>query len=123
MKKVLLFVALSLALFGCANQVVQTPAQVAAKVCPSLTTTITALQGLVGMNEEEITFLADAQKIIKPVCEMDLAKVQFSDLKTMVNDAVPKLDYVIKLSPLTDEQKNQSLLVIAAAQIVIANLP
>lgn len=122
-KTLLVGCAMTAMLVACST-VPQQPADVAAKVCPSLTTTISSLQDLVGLSEEETALLDKAAKIVKPVCDMDFAKVQSMDLKTLAADAVPKLLVLVKGSKLlTDEQKNQVILGISAAKIVIANLP
>lgn len=125
MKKFIQFLCffVASAIGGCANIQTQTPAQVAAKVCPPLTNTITGMQSLVGLAPVVIKALDDANKVVTPVCSADFSSVAGTDLKTMVKSSVPKLVAVIKMTNLSDDKKNEAILLVEATQVALEQLP
>ena len=125
MKKVLLAIVFAaIALAGCAVQTVQpqSPAQVAAQVCPSLQLTLTSLQGLVGLSEDQAAGLEKASTDVARVCVLAQA-AQSTDLRTLAAGALPTILALAKASALPDPVINNVVLAVGAAQIIISQLP
>lgn len=108
---------------GCASTTgvvaVQTPAQVAAQVCPPTETAIASLKLLQGMPAQAIANLATAEQIVTTVCTAG-ATVNVADLQTLATTALPIVLDVVQASPLDPAQQNQIILGVSAAQIVIS---
>lgn len=123
MKRLILAIAVCvLTLSGCATTgPAQTPAEVAARVCPSVQIALTSLQGLVGLNETLVADMKTAQPIVAAACTG--ATVSAVDLKSLSASAIPTVITIVKASPLSADEQNQILLGLAAAQIIIASLP
>jgi hypothetical protein len=114
------FALLSLAMFaGCQTPTGarQTPAQIAAQVCPPTTAAITALQGLQGLDATAINDLAKAAPVVDAVCAVG-ATITITNLQTLAQTGFPALVAIANASPLPAQQKNNVVLGLTATQII-----
>jgi hypothetical protein len=95
----------------------QTPAQIAAQVCPPIQTTMTSLSAL-ALDPKVTADLAIADGAVNLVCGAG-AKLDLSSLQAMNASALPAIIGAIKAAPLTDTQKNVLILDVTAAQIIL----
>lgn len=95
----------------------ETPAQIAAQVCPPLQTTMTALSALV-LDPKVTADLVIADTAVNLVCGAG-AKIDLGSIQAMNASAVPVIIGAIKASPLPDGQKNMLILDVTAAQIIL----
>ena len=112
----LLFSAASLA--GCANVAPrsgQTPAQIAAQVCPPIQATLDTLQMLPGLPGDTEANLALAIPIVNGVCSAG-ATINLSSLRTLEGTALPILSDVAKAAALSSADQERIL----AAQLVLS---
>lgn len=132
MKKLAMIAALSLAAcqsYNSAGQyvtgAVQTPAQIASEVCPSLTAAFTVLEDpTLNMSDQAAKAIQKAKPIVTAVCS-GAAAVNVADLNS-INEAVfPAISAVINATNIPNKQ--QYLLDLGLAQSVMAavivNLP
>lgn len=107
---------------GCATTgAVQTPAQIAAQVCPPAQTAITSLQAVVGLSDEAKAKLADAAPIVAAVCSAG-SSVNVADLKSLGASALPAVMAVVNASPLSDQDKTKIGIDLTVAQIVLSSV-
>jgi hypothetical protein len=99
----------------------QTPAQIAARVCPALTVTVTNLQGLVGLSDATEAKLSNAHVIVAAACGAG-AVVDLASLQTLLNTGIPALADLVRGAGLPNDDKNQLLLGLSVAQVVLAGL-
>jgi hypothetical protein len=115
-------VAISL-LSGCASTgivpIAQTPAQIAAQVCPLLQVTVSGMQALVGLPIGAQADLATAAPVISAVCSIN-ATVDLASLQTLEQTALPTLIAAVKASTMATEDQNRVILDIDAAQLIIS---
>ncbi|WP_394779082.1 hypothetical protein [Undibacterium sp.] len=127
MKKLLSVISVMtlLALAACSGvpqgQVAQTPADVAARVCPPVQVALVSLQALAGLPLEAQANLAAATPIVAAVCSSK-GVIGTADLQTMASQALPILLQVARASGLEVAEQNQIVLGISAAQIVLASV-
>lgn len=103
----------------------QSPQQVAAQLCPSVTIALMSLQSLEGISTADSLALDKVSNIVTPVCAAVAGGglVATSDLKTFASTYSPLLNSIVKTSSLAADQKNRILLDLAVAQIAITALP
>lgn len=116
-------VAVSLLCVACKTPAgnTETPAQIAAQVCPPVQTSITALAALNGLPADAIDTLAKAAPIVDAVCGAG-ATVDFTSLAALNRTALPALIGIVKVSPLSPDEQNRVILDISAAQIVLTTV-
>lgn len=124
MKKLFL-IAVAFALTACASapagQAIQTPAEVAARVCPPVQIALVSLQGLVGLPIDVQANLAAAVPVVAVVCN-STATINSVDLKALADQALPIILQVVKISGMEADKQNEIVLGISAAQIVLATV-
>lgn len=113
--------ALSFALAACSTtgQTVQTPAQVAARVCPPVEVAITSLKQVNGMSDSALHALDDAQPVVNAVCAAG-ATVDALNLQTLATAGLPAIIAVVKASPLSAQDQDRVILGVTTAQILLA---
>ena len=110
----LLFVALS----GCATGPTQTPAKLAAVVCPAVKTELDMLT-LTGMfTGGAADTLKRSQPDIDAVCAVG-ATVDTVSLQKLVDVTFPLLGTLVKNSTLSADEKTRSYVVISSLQLLI----
>jgi hypothetical protein len=132
MKKIFLVVSVCVAMFaltacvtpaetapGAPVVTAQTPAQVAAKVCPQVESTLTALSDL-ALEPTVSADLSIAQKIVDTVCSATpVTPISFTSLQSMANSALPAILTTIKAAALSADKQDALVLDITAANLVI----
>lgn len=99
----------------------QTPAQVAAQVCPQLQAVHDAFVATPGLlTQEEQDKLASAEPIVARVCAVATATPSKPDLKAIAGIAVPVLLDVVQASTLPGQTKLQITLGVNLAKSLIA---
>jgi hypothetical protein len=123
MRKFMLLAAGLVALIsGCATTgTVQTPAQVAAQVCPPSQTAIASLQAVVGLSDDAKAKLAEAAPVVAAVCSAG-SSVNVADLKSLGSTALPAVMAVVNASPLSDQDKTKIGIDLTVAQIVLSSV-
>jgi hypothetical protein len=123
MRKFMLLAAGLVALIsGCATTgIVQTPAQVAAQVCPPTQTAIASLQAVVGLSDDAKAKLAEAAPVVAAVCSAG-SSVNVVDLKSLGSTALPAVMAVVNASPLSDQDKTKIGIDLTVAQIVLSSV-
>lgn len=111
----------SVAFAGCAstgsNQ--QTPAQIAALVCPSVQAEIATLDAAdVFTGGAAATLASQITPDVAAVCSAG-ATVTTANLQTLVNAAIPVAATVIGNSPMTPQDKAIALLALGGAQTIV----
>lgn len=103
----------------------QSPQQIAAQLCPSVTIALMSLQSLEGISAADTLALDKISSIVTPVCAAVAGGglVAAIDLKTFASTYSPVLVSIVKTSSLSTDQKNRILLDLAVAQIAITALP
>lgn len=103
----------------------QSPQQIAAQLCPSVTIALMSLQSLEGLSAGDTAALDKISNIVTPVCATVAGGglVAAMDLKTFASTYSPVLVSIVKSSSLATDQKNRILLDLAVAQIAITALP
>jgi hypothetical protein len=126
MKKILtlIVVAFAFCLAGCASlpkaATAQTPAQVAAQVCPSLQSVVSVLSVPGAIDASDAANVAKAAPVIASVCYAPAAATAIN-LKSLQVDAVPVLLKAIQAAPnISSKDKQDATLGIAIAQAAIA---
>ena len=122
MKKSLLLAVAVLALSACGTLSptgAKTPAQIANQVCPVVQPTLVALQSLVGLAPNVEADLVVANTVVGTVCAVG-AQVTAGNLQALVGQAFPALVAAVQSSPLPATQKNQIVLDLSAAQIIVS---
>ncbi|EON14858.1 hypothetical protein [Pandoraea sp. SD6-2] len=111
---------LSFALAACSTtgQAVQTPAQVAARVCPPVEVAITSLQQVSGMSDAALHALADAQPVVNAVCAAG-STVDAVNLQTLASAGLPAIITVAKASPLSVQDQDRIVIGVTTAQILL----
>ena len=107
---------------GCASikpAAIQTPAQVAAQVCPSLQAinTTLAVPGVIGVNDQ--ANLAKVAPVVAKVCT-DAQSASAIDVQALASKAVPVLLQLINAAPLAADQKTQFTVGITLVQAALA---
>jgi len=95
----------------------QTPATVAASVCPALEAGLSTLQAL-NLSATASADLAKVVPAVDAVCA-SVATVNATNLQTLVNTAVPAIISVIKVSPLSTTDQNNSIAGITAIELIV----
>ena len=120
MKRILVL-ASALALAACgtppAGGKAQTPAEVAAAVCPQVQGTLTAL-GALALEPKAMADLAIAGEAVKVVCGAG-AVVEFASLQTMANSSLPMILGAIKDAGLEAAEQNRLVLNVTAANLIL----
>lgn len=98
----------------------ESPAQIAAQVCPPLKTTLDSLSLLV-LDPKVTADLMAASVAVNLVCNAGAA-VTVVNLADMRAKALPLIIGAIKAGPLTDAQKNTLILDVTIAQVVLQGL-
>jgi hypothetical protein len=101
--------------------VAQTPTQIAARVCPALTVTVTNLQGLMGLSDSIQAKLDNAHQIVDVACGAG-AVVNLTSLRTLMDSGIPALQDLVRGAGLPNDDANQLLLGLSVAQVVLAGL-
>jgi len=105
-------------LAGCAGippKNIQTPAQIAAQVCPPVQATLTSLQALTNLSDTAQADLALAVPIVNAACGVG-ATVDASSLQALERTALPVLSDLVKVAALSPAEQDG----IMAAQIVLS---
>jgi len=111
---------LSFVLAACSStgQTVQTPAQVAARVCPPIEIAITSLQQVNGMSDAAVHALSEAQPVVSAVCAAG-ATVDTGNLQMLASAGLPAIITVVKASPLSAQDQDRIILGVTTAQILL----
>lgn len=109
-------------LVACANTAIlpnaQPPAQVAARVCPIVQTTIVSLQVLdLGVSSQ--ASLATAATAVTTICALG-SKISTGNLQSLAGNALPAIVDAIQASTLSAEKKKSIVLDLAIAQILLS---
>jgi hypothetical protein len=110
MKKIMLLAAglAMLAFAGCANAPTQTPAQIAANICPGIQSEISVLQvSGVFTGGAQATLTNQVQPDVNAVCAAG-ATVTTASIRNLVSATFPIVITVIQNSSLSDTQKLQA---------------
>ena len=105
-------------LVGCADiaqQNAQTPAQIAAQVCPPIQATLASLQALPNLSDTAQANLTLAVPIVNTACGIG-ATVDMSGLQALERTALPILSDLVKAAPLSPAEQDG----IVAAQLVLS---
>ena len=105
---------------GCATPAgnTQTPAQIAAEWCPTITQTVTSMQALENLPQGAVDDLAKASKAAALICS-EPSTADFTSLDSVDKTVLPALVTIVKASSLSPDDKNKVILNIDAAQIAI----
>ncbi|VVE13275.1 hypothetical protein PCA20602_02749 [Pandoraea capi] len=111
---------LSLALGACSTtgQSVQTPAQVAARVCPPVQIAITSLGQINGLSDAALRALDDAQPVVSAVCAAG-ATADAVNLQVLATTGLPAIIAVVKASPLSAQDQDRIIIGVTTAQILL----
>ncbi|BDD93556.1 hypothetical protein PanNE5_29960 [Pandoraea sp. NE5] len=111
---------LSFVLAACSTtgQAVQSPAEVAARVCPPVEVAVTSLQQVNGMSDAALKALADAQPVVSAVCASG-STVDAVNLQTLASAGLPAIITVAKASPLSAQDQDRVILGVTTAQILL----
>lgn len=120
MKKIIVSLFVALAMAGCANQPQQTPAQVAARVCPAATDTLASLQKLQGLPAQDAATLAKVAPLVDAACAA--ASVTSDNIRDLSVQVFPALTDIVSASPLDETDKNAAIFDLGAAQIIVDNV-
>ena len=96
----------------------QTPAQIAAQVCPPLQIAVGSFQALAGLPATAQADLQKADKVITDVCAVG-ASVTVVNINSISTDVVPALLAAVQSSGMTPAQQNKATLGINAVQIIL----
>jgi hypothetical protein len=96
----------------------QTPAEIAAQVCPPLQTTLAGLNALVGLPIDAKVDLATVTPIVAAVCAAGTT-VNFASLQTLQKSALPALVNALQASGMAVEQQNALVLDLTVAQLIL----
>jgi hypothetical protein len=127
MNKLIAVFATIAALFvaGCAttNNAGQqlTPAEIAARTCPAIKTTLASLQALNGLSIENQALLAKGDQIVAVMCAPGGIPTRL-DLDTIINQGGPLAISIINESNMSDDQKNRAILNVTIIQIIAQGL-
>ena len=115
-------VAACLMLAGCAAPAtggkVQTPAEVAAAVCPQVNTTLLSL-GALALDPKAMADIAIGNEAVKLVCAPGAVAVDFASLQTMANSSLPLLLGAVKDAGLEVAKQNELVLQLTGANIIL----
>ncbi|VVE06314.1 hypothetical protein [Pandoraea sputorum] len=100
------------------GQAVQTPAQVAARVCPPVEVAITSLKQVNGMSDAALQALDDAQPIVSAACAAGVT-VDTVNLQVLATAGLPAIITVVKASPLSAQDQDRIILGVTTAQILL----
>lgn len=101
-----------------AGAAVQTPAQIAAQVCPPVQTALAGLNALVGLPAGAKADLDTITPLVAGVCSAG-ATINLASLQTLQQTALPAIINAVKASGMAVEAQNSMILDIAAAQLVL----
>lgn len=112
---------LSFVLAACSTtgQAVQTPAQVAARVCPPVEVAIASLKQVNGMSDAALRALDEAQPLVNAVCAAG-STVDTVNLQMLANTGLPAIITIVKASPLSAQDQDRIILGVTTAQILLA---
>lgn len=116
MKKLLIAAtaAICVLVSGCANVPKQTPAQIAATVCPGVQSELALLSASgVFTGGAAATLANQIQPDVAAVCASG-ATVTSANLQTLVNATLPVVVAAVNVSSLTDQQKLEATLAVGA---------
>jgi len=121
MKRIFLLaacIAMLAVLFGCATAP-QTPAQIAARVCPLVTDEVSTLaKAGIFTGGAQDTLTDKIQPAVDKVCAASSTVTQFS-LQSLSKEAAPLLIDLVNASTLAQADKSKAVLVIGTAQAMI----
>ena len=96
----------------------QSPAQIAAQVCPPVQTALNGLNALVGLPAGAQADLKAITPIVDGVCAVGVT-VNTTNLQQLAQDALPTIVSIVKASAMSAEQQNSVILDITAAQLIL----
>jgi hypothetical protein len=96
----------------------QTPAQIAAQVCPPVQTAMTGLNALAGLPEGAQKDLATITPMVAAVCTVG-ATANIDNLQQLAQTALPAIVNVVKASALSVEEQDAIIVDVTAAQLVL----
>ena len=115
-------VSACLMLSGCATPApggkVQTPAEVAAAVCPQINVTLMSL-GALALDPKAMADIAIANEAVKLVCAPGAVVVDFSSLQNVANSSLPLLLGAVKDAGLEVAKQNELVLQLTGANIIL----
>jgi hypothetical protein len=116
-------IAAVFALSACAvapapNGHAQTPAEVAAAVCPNINTTLLSL-GALALEPKAMADIAIATEAVKLVCAPGAVVVDFSSLQNVANSSLPLLLGAVKDAGLEVAKQNELVLQLTGANIIL----
>jgi len=120
MKKLIVALIVALSMAGCASQSQQTPAQVAARVCPATTDAIGSLQKLT-LPAKDAKALAEVAPLVDAVCKA-ASTVTSDDIRSLSVTALPAIIDIVNASPLETDKKNAVILDLTAVQIIVDSI-
>jgi hypothetical protein len=103
---------------GTVSPAAQTPAQVAAQICPPIQTALSGLNALAGLPLGAKTDLDTITPLVAGVCAAG-ESVNLASLQTLRQTALPAIINAVKASGMAVEQQNSMILDITAAQLVL----
>ncbi len=103
---------------GTAAPAMQTPAQVAAQICPPIQTALSGLNALAGLPLGAKADLDAVTPLVTGVCAAG-ETVNPASLQTLQQTALPAIINAVKASGMAVEQQNSVILDITAAQLVL----
>ena len=98
---------------------VQTPAEIAAKVCPPVQAALSGLNALAGLPVDAKANLDAVTPIVAGVCAAS-ATINLSNLQTLQQTALPTIINTVKASGMAVERQNSVILDITTAQIILS---
>ncbi|HSY30248.1 MAG TPA: hypothetical protein VK832_22225 [Burkholderiaceae bacterium] len=96
----------------------QTPAQVAAQICPPIQTALSGLNALTGLPAGAKADLDTVTPLVAGVCATG-ESVNLASLQSLQQTALPAIINAVKASGMAVEQQNSVILDITAAQVVL----
>jgi hypothetical protein len=98
-----------------------TPAEIAARTCPAIKTTLTSLQALNGISAENRALLAKGDQIVTVMCAPGGIPTKL-DLETIINQGGPLAISIINGSSMSPEAKDRAILNVTMIQIMAQGL-
>ncbi len=121
MKSVLILIFSAFLMTACAsvNQPQLTPQEITARVCPPALAVLSVLAISPAISQDDRDNVAKVAPMINETCAMGAQTTSF-DLNNISTVALPALAQIVTNSSLEEEQKQNTLLAIALAQIAIS---
>jgi len=95
----------------------QTPAQIAARVCPPITAGLVSLQAIPQLSASDLAGIAKVSPMVDLVCSSS-ATVNITNLQTLGNTGFPAVIAVVQSSGLDPDKKQRVIGDIAALQVI-----